>query len=67
MSVPRETVAFVMGAITGHALATARRAEAEAKLARAREALRWSKAHIDPISKPGARSRADEAYEETRL
>jgi hypothetical protein len=64
MGVPRETVAFVMGAITGHALATARKAQAEVKLARAREALRWTRVGV-PSFESNIRTRAAEAYEET--
>jgi hypothetical protein len=47
VSVSRETAAFVMGAITGHALATARKAETEVKLVRARETLRWAAPYVD--------------------
>jgi hypothetical protein len=64
MGVPRETVAFVMGAITGHALATARKAQAEVKLARVREALRWTRAAV-PSYETNVHTRASEAYKET--
>lgn len=54
-------VIYVLGGITGYALASREAADANAKLARAREALRWTRAAV-PSYETHARTRAREAW-----
>jgi hypothetical protein len=58
-------IAYALGIATGCALARAEAAEANAKLARVREALRWTRAYV-PSHHGEARTRARDAWKETR-